>query len=378
MKEKFEKFLDPQKYRKNKVENFLKNISNLYFENFEYSSDKSIRNCIVYIYGSRKTDTIGAKAIAEGIEKVLNTELENIKNKNSSYNYLLDIKNACSNIPSTLGGNSLLTFDPVTAIEALENLQEAFEKASKFSDVGKISFLSDKNVKDYMKTQSNILKKSIENMNKVINRKPAKKAASKTSVKKKLGAIKEKIAKNFLETTKEKMAKNFLEAIEEKKAYFELFPSGSNYVQCNMYLYSKKLELGNNHFVKGAPVVIESLEKILIGKLAKQKYKNDPGYKYLLGIKNACSRFLTVFKKWKNVEEGLQQPLPGIKAFAGVQQAFVATYRFSNSKLTSKAYNKSSNKNESSFLTDSKVIEYLEKQVKILESSTKNLGNRKE
>lgn len=369
-KKKFEKFLDPQKYRKNKVENFLKNISNLYFKVFQYSSDKSIRDCIVYIYGRRKTNTIGAKAIAEGLEKVLNTELKNIKNKekskNSSYNYLLDIKNACSSIPSTIGGNSLLTLDPVTGIEALENLQEAFEKASKFSDVGKISFLSDKDVKDYMKTQSNTLKKSIENMNKVINRKPAKKAASKTS------------AEEKLEAAKEKMAKNFLEAIEEKKAYFELFPSGSNYVQCNMYLYSEKLDLGNNHFAKGAPVVIESLEKILIGKLAKQKYKNDPGYKYLLGIKNACSKFLTVFKKWKNVKEGLQQPLPGIKAFAGVQQAFVATYRFSNSELTSKAYNKSSNKNESSFLTNSEVIEYLGKQVKILELSTKNLGNRKE
>ena len=141
-----------------------------------------------------------------------------------------------------------------------------------------------------------------------------------------------------------------------------------------MYLYSDKLELSNNRFIKGAPVVIKSLKKVLDSELKKEEYKNDSGYKYLLGIKNACSRFLTIYEKQKNKPLGTQPSFPGIKAFAGVQQAFTATYRFSNRDLPSKAFNRSSDKNKSSFLANNEVIKYLGDQVNILESSTKNMG----
>ena len=384
MKGKLEKFLDPVQYREKKVKNFLKEIrlKNLYFESFPDPSHMSKKDCNRYIYGRKNKEFRGVKNIATELEEVLNKELEKPENirkkekgKNASYKYLSEIKDACSGIPNTIGGNALLTLDPKPGIEACKKLQKAFERASKFSDTFKISFLSEKNVKQYMAQQSNILKKSIENMNKVISKNAGTKEPQKP-VKK---ALSEMTIEEFLETTekdRKKKAQNFLQAIKENDVYFASFPStsGLNYVHCNMYLYSDKLELSNNRFIKGAPVVIKSLKKVLESELKKEEFKNDSGYKYLLGIKNACSRFLTIYEKWKNKPLGAQPSSPGIKAFAGVQQAFTATYRFSNRDLPSKAFNRSSDKNESSFLANNEVIKYLGDQVKILESSTKNMG----
>ena len=371
MKGKLEKFLDPIQYREKKVKDFLKEINkrNLCFESFPDSSHMSTKDCSRYIYGSKKFK--GVKNIATELEEVLNKELEKPENirkkekgKNASYKYLSEIKDACSKIPNTVGGNALLRLDPKPGIEACKKLQKAFKKASKFSDTFKISFLSEENVKQYMIQQSNILKKSIKNMNKVISKnagtkepqKPVKKALSEMSI------------GGFLETTEKdrKKAEIFLQAIKKNHVYFASFPFTSgfrvlNYINCNMYLYSDKLKLSNDSFIKGAPVVIESLKKVLDSKLKKEKYKNDSGYKYLLGIKNACSRFLTIYEKKKNKVLSTQSPLPGIKAFSGVQQAFEKASRFSD-------------KFKISFLSEENVKQYMIQQSNILKKSIKNMN----
>lgn len=171
MNSKLEKFLKPQEYRKKKVAKFLHNIANV-TSNFEEFKGKTREDCVKYIYGNGKPLS-GAKAIAEAIDKqVITPELEkNIDfqktNKNyekSSYKYLLAIKNACSKIPDKNNSQQNLG----KSIEALEKLQRTFDQASRFSDTAKISFLSDKKVKEYMKTQSKNLKDSINAMEEIL------------------------------------------------------------------------------------------------------------------------------------------------------------------------------------------------------------------
>ena len=163
MNSKLEKFLNPQKYREKKVKDFLDKVKHVTFKKFNGKTDD---DCIKYIYGDGNRYV---KGISEIVYNILCDELKKshnidkaVKNKNASYKYLSEIKDACYNL-YTINKSSGLE----EGIEKCKKLQQAFDQASRFSDTAKISFLSHKEVKEYMKKQSKNLKDSINAMEEI-------------------------------------------------------------------------------------------------------------------------------------------------------------------------------------------------------------------
>ena len=167
MNEKLEKFLKPAKYREKKAKDFLSKIGNPNSK-FEKFKGETEYDCIRYIYGEG-TSYLGVKGISEVIYNILYDELRKthylnkaVKNKDSSYKYLSAIERDCRTL-YTMNKKSGLQ----KGIDACTDLKNAFRSAYLYNDRLKISFLSEKNVKEYMKAQYEILDNAIDKMNKI-------------------------------------------------------------------------------------------------------------------------------------------------------------------------------------------------------------------
>lgn len=331
-------FFNSKKYKERKASDFWNGIRNCrpYFKKFE---GKSREDGIEYIYNEGVRT--GVKGTARALSEILSKELGKLHNvnnalkgKNASYKYLEEIQDACENL-QTIDKKGFKK-----GIKACEKLQEALEKASNFSDILKVSFLSEKNVKEYMKTQSETLKASITEMKKYVNRVEIKE-------------IKE--TKNPIKNiyTKQKTAQ-FLKAVDNV-SFKTLKKSGLN---------AENISATYSKYFENSKVIAEKLEKIISDELKKEihnkksKENKNTSKKYLLKIQNACSNLVKVVNTSQREKDGTFAR--EIAALGGLKDAFEAASKFSDP-------------HKISFLSNKDVRKYMIDQYAILNKSITNM-----
>lgn len=304
-------------------------------------------DCINYIYKSLSTD---ASALYEKVSCDLDLACNKTK---PSYKFLLAIQKACDNLKKCVNdaeNNNNNKEKIKIGIEECKNLQEAFEKASKFSK--KDSFLAATKVKTYMTNQSNTLKKSINKMKIIL------KSLDNLDKKKTKNPIKKYIQKKKDDYTAKK-TKEFLSAVNNAKFKEFIGPSQIDENQ----IYSAYEKYYNN--IKTVASTLEgALEKELKKKSNEKKdEKNEKtSKKYLSEINDACKaiKFYAIKNKSNDDEERNRSIYTSLSYLNNLQEALANAATFSD-------------KHKISFLSNQKVRTYMFSQAKILKSSIKTL-----
>ena len=228
---------------------------------------------------------------------------------------------------------------------AYKDLQGEFAAAVSLSQSDNTLFLSNEGVKNYMASQAETLKKSIDKLESGLEN-VKKESNGQRAVR----------------------AENFLKDIENNKIYFDVFPStqGLNFTHCCNYLYrgDPQAVYTSDIKIKGTPVIAAKLGKLISTILGKGEFENNTVKKYLETLAGACNGFSVTSTK---NEKTSYNPTEGLTAYKEISQAFKDIYAFSSDEKN--------NESKASFLSNVDVKGYLKQQSEALEESYNNLDN---
>ena len=170
------KRISTRKQKKNAVKTikkpakkFLDDVrnDNVYF--YEIPPKLTVEKCCDYLNKDELPDHPGIKGtrvIVKKLEGIINNIVTDIADKkkyknNLTYNYLVELGRAC---------NRFLNFEEINkdnfvkGIMKFEEIVQKFREICAFSDVDRSSFLNNKSIKNYLKTQLDILEASLNNL----------------------------------------------------------------------------------------------------------------------------------------------------------------------------------------------------------------------
>lgn len=178
-----------------KAKEFLKSIEDgeVYFDVFPSTKGFNFIQCCNYLYrgGSQivseqtapkqavsksEPEIKGTLAIATKLKELISTMLGKEEFKNDTgKGYLEAIGTACSKFLTVSGSNKNIPYNPSDGINAYEGISNAFKAIYEFSSKkddteSALSFLSNADVKNYLKQQSEALEESLNNLRTVSQR----------------------------------------------------------------------------------------------------------------------------------------------------------------------------------------------------------------